>query len=114
MIDKWVNKTTKLRLGLGALLCLVCNGIVSGQAADALPIAGFAPNQRPANAPRLTKEAPLDRQRALFGVSAPVPKSIENFLRHQGEWFNPFLHPGMTGPYDLRGWHKKAKHGKQQ
>jgi hypothetical protein len=40
----------------------------------------------------------------LHGVSSPIPESLK-FLNDQGAWFNPFTRPGMTGPYDLRGWH---------
>lgn len=70
----------------------------------AAPVAGLAPWQRPTQAPRITAEPPLDRQRALHGVLAPIPASL-GFLDSQGGWYNPFTHPGMTAPYDLRGWH---------
>lgn len=76
----------------------------AGEARRAYPIAGLAPDARPANAPRLTQATAVDRKAALFGISDPIPASLK-FLEHQGGWFNPFLHPGMTGPYDLRGWH---------
>jgi hypothetical protein len=46
----------------------------------------------------------LDTKQALHGVSSPFPESLK-FLNDQGRWFTPFTHPGMTGPYDLRGWH---------
>jgi hypothetical protein len=68
------------------------------------PIAGFAPFQRPANAPVQTVSPVLDARQALRGVSSPIPDSLD-FLKDQGSWFTPFTHPGMTGPYDLRGWH---------
>lgn len=109
MADKLDNKSNRRRFLAVGLLCLMCNGLATVQAAEAAPIAGLAPYERPANAPRLTTDLPIDRQQALFGVSTPVPQSIEKFLQHQGGWFNPFLHPGMTGPYDLRGWHAQAK-----
>ncbi|MCX7897118.1 MAG: hypothetical protein N2441_04525 [Rhodocyclaceae bacterium] len=74
------------------------------------PVAGLAPDARPAAAPRLTEPKPIDRKTALYGVSAPIPPSLR-FLDHQGGWFNPFLAPGMTGPYDLRGWHAARTQG---
>jgi len=91
-------------LGLAAL-GLQMNPLVAWASAGVPSIAGLSPHERPAGAPQLRSVPPVDRQLALFGVSTPVPKSIEGFLQHQGGWFNPFLHPGMTGPYDLRGWH---------
>lgn len=87
-------------------LCLTGWHAQNALAANDTPaIAGLAPYERPAAAPRLTSAPPVDRQHALWGVTAPVPQSIEKFLKDQGGWFNPFLRPGMTGPYDLRGWH---------
>lgn len=70
----------------------------------AYPVAGLTPWQRPTPAPRLTADPPLNRKIALHGVSEPVPASIR-FLDNQGGWHTPFTHPGMPGPYDLRGWH---------
>lgn len=72
--------------------------------ASAYPVAGLAPFERPVQAPRIAAPAAVDLKLALHGVSEPVPPSLK-FLDHQGGWFNPFLRPGMTGPYDLRGWH---------
>jgi len=68
------------------------------------PVAGLTPSQRPSNAPVLTASPVLEARQALHGVSSPIPDSLK-FLNDQGGWFNPFTHPGMTGPYDLRGWH---------
>jgi hypothetical protein len=68
------------------------------------PVAGLNPSARPVGAPRVTHAA-WDRTRALKGVSAPYPASL-NFLRDQGNWHTPFNEPGMTGLYDIRGWHK--------
>jgi hypothetical protein len=44
---------------------------------------------------------------ALHGVDKPVPASLA-WLKDQGAWYTPFNHPGMPGPYDLRGWHRPA------
>ncbi len=73
-------------------------------ASNAYPVAGLMPWQRPAQAPRLTADPPLDRKVALHGVSEPIPASLK-FLDDQGSWYTPFTQPGMPGPYDLRGWH---------
>lgn len=79
-------------------------GTALAQASAARTIAGLVPHERPADAPRITADQAPDRTRALHGVTEPVPPSLQ-FLDHQGGWFNPFTHPGMTPPYDLRGWH---------
>ncbi|MBU0500030.1 MAG: hypothetical protein KJ558_03125 [Gammaproteobacteria bacterium] len=70
------------------------------------PLAGLKPDQRPAGAPVLTETGKGDawHQRAMTGISTPYPDSL-GFLADQGNWYTPFDHPGMTGPYDLRGWH---------
>ena len=49
------------------------------------------------------KDGPWYAQ-ALSGVVEPYPYSLR-FLEDQGGWFTPFTKPGMTGPYDIRGWH---------
>lgn len=69
-------------------------------------IAGVAPHQRPKDAPVITEvEKGADwYASALHGVESPYPYSLR-FLEDQGNWFNPFQKPGMTGPYDIRGWH---------
>ncbi len=69
-------------------------------------IAGVKPYERPAGAPVIREYDKDDAwyARALTGISEPYPYSLR-FLEDQGAWFNPFLHPGMPPPYDLRGWH---------
>ena len=70
-------------------------------------VGGRVPSQRPAEAPprpQLTYHDASWYSQALHGVSQPYPVSLE-FLENQGRWFNPFTHPGMTGPYDIRRWH---------
>lgn len=81
-----------------------CGSAAIAVAAPVHPMAGLAPYQRPATAPIQKADPPPDRQRALRGIPAPIPGSLD-FLAQQGGWFTPFIHPGMTGPYDLRGWH---------
>ena len=76
--------------------------------AENLFIAGLHPGQRPENAPVIT-EVFKDQAwyaRALTGISWPYPNSLR-FLDNQGNWYTPFSRPGMTGYYDLRGWHSR-------
>jgi hypothetical protein len=83
----------------------VASGAVSA-ASDTLIVAGVEPSERPEAAPVIT-EVQRDaqwRDNALKGVEEPYPESLK-FLNSQGNWFTPFSHPGMTGPYDIRDWH---------
>lgn len=71
-------------------------------------IAGVEPYQRPAGAPVITT---VDHDhdwymRALHGIASPYPASLR-FLEDQGNWYTPFDHPGATGRYDIRNWHRK-------
>jgi len=50
-------------------------------------------------------------QRLLHGIKPPIPESIQRWAKDQGGWFNPFVYPGMTGRYDLRGWHENLRSG---
>ncbi len=74
-------------------------------------IAGTTPDRRPENAPRIEKfEKPSGWfEAAVAGVTQPYPASLK-FLDDQGAWFTPFIHPGMLGPYDLRGLHSQPAH----
>jgi hypothetical protein len=76
------------------------------ETALAAPIAGLNPAERPAGAPVITEfhrdEAWFEN--ALRGISRPYPYSLR-FLEYQGPWHTPFIHPGMTGRYDIRRWH---------
>lgn len=80
--------------------------LASAQTDGAGFIAGTTPSERPAGAPRITAFTPPPgwREQALHAVDAPYPASL-SWLDDQGAWFTPFIHPGMTGPYDIRGWH---------
>lgn len=85
----------------------------TNQTAEGYPIAGTAPQQRPANAPTVppvTNRSKEWYQKALTGVSEPYPPSL-NFLDNQGNWYTPFTRPGMVGPYDIRRWHSKTNKG---
>ena len=74
--------------------------------AQAAGIAGLTPSQRPADAPVITEFSKNGQwyAQALTGIEQPYPASLR-FLEDQGAWFTPFIHPGMMGHYDLRGWH---------
>lgn len=89
-----------------ALLLTALTGSALAQSPPGKIIAGLTPAERPANAPRIAAVLPPDKTQALHGVTEPTPPSLK-FLEHQGAWFTPFTHPGMTPPYDLRGWHAK-------
>ena len=71
-------------------------------------IAGEHPDRRPEKAPVITQVTRDSAwyQRALTGISPPYPASLR-FLEDQGNWYTPFIHPGMTGRYDIRGWHHR-------
>lgn len=93
--------------GYPVLLALLLAGANVPAPADNL-IAGTAPWERPIGAPQITE---VDRPaswyaEALHGVSRPYPYSLR-FLEDQGNWYTPFDRPGMTGSYDIRGWHPK-------
>lgn len=71
------------------------------------PIAGVEPSQRPQGAP-IIEWVQHDKswyQYALTGIQPPYPPSLY-FLDNQGYWHTPFNRPGMTGRYDIRGWHQ--------
>lgn len=74
----------------------------------AYPIAGVNPDQRPAGAPVIKdfEKNGAWYTNALQGIEQPYPASL-HFLENQGAWYTPFTHPGMTGAYDIRNWHKK-------
>jgi len=70
-------------------------------------VAGSAPAQRPANAPVIRQHqiSPEALGKRLHGVADPLPNNVVDAAL-AGSWFMPIAHPGMTGPYDLRGWHR--------
>lgn len=71
-----------------------------------LYIAGVKPSERPAGAPVITEFVKTQEwyAYALTGVEQPYPKSLW-FMDNVGGWWVSFTQPGMTGPYDIRGWH---------
>ena len=89
-------------------LTLVClPGVSWGEDGDADAVIEVTPQQRPHDAPSIAAVKKDDNwyAAALSGISMPYPHSLK-FLEDQGAWFTPFTRPGMTGPYDIRGWHR--------
>jgi hypothetical protein len=82
------------------------SGLTSTAGADAYPMAGLNPSQRPQGAPTIVEVQRDDAwmKRARHGLSEPLPHSLR-FLQDQGNWHTPFTEPGMPRPYDIRGWH---------
>lgn len=74
------------------------------------PIAGLAPDSRPAGAPKTTVATRAAGWDARFfqGVASPRPASLA-WSADQGGWYTPFDRPGMIGPYDIRNWRSKGK-----
>ena len=72
-------------------------------------IAGTLPSIRPPEAPVITGFEKSEQwyAKALKGISEPYPPHLG--LEDQGAWYTPFKRPGMTGPYDIRGWHEQPK-----
>jgi len=104
---------TIVRLALGAVVATAALSILGSAALQAAEkpieyIAGVAPQSRPAQAPVLSSYAKPDGWygHALSGVWWPYPASLK-FLEDQQNWYTPFTRPGMTGPYDIRGWHRQ-------
>jgi hypothetical protein len=87
-------------------LALLVAWPVAANANERYPVAGLAPQARPAGAPTISsfERTAAWRANALKGVSEPYPPSL-NFLDNQGAWYTPFSRPGMPTPYDLRGLH---------
>mgnify|MGYP001237767044 CR=1 FL=1 len=84
-----------------------------GAGSDTAPpefVAGLDPSRRPAAVPTLTAAArpPGWRERAVYGIGEPTTGL--RFVDDQGGWYTPFMLPGMTDRYDLRGWHHRP-HG---
>lgn len=70
-------------------------------------IAGLVPDQRPAGAPVKadSPRTPEQMARYLRGVEGAPPGNVSQIVG-TGDWWVPMRQPGMTAPYDLRGWHR--------
>jgi hypothetical protein len=105
-----MKKIQWLKIGkvLGVVItCSWCANL-SAAAGDVV-VAGVQPDQRPANAPvvkEMQKKNKAWYDNAVTGISPPFPASFR-FLDFQGNWYSPFIRPGMVGRYDIRGWHQK-------
>ncbi len=99
---------SKVFTGAAVAFVLSSAAAFGAGAERAYPVAGIHPDQRPAGAPviEFMSRNAAWYENALAGVSRPYPKSLY-FLDSQGAWFNPFQHPGMNPPYDIRGRHRK-------
>ena len=97
----------RLTTNLASISYIALSFIATAAVASSYPVAGIHPDKRPEAAPTITqvsRDSQWYRQ-ALHGVIPPYPASLK-FLEDQGNWYTPFIHPGMKGPYDIRGWHK--------
>lgn len=96
----------KMRKGFCGVIATLILAVSGAARAEGPTVAGLTPSERPAGAPvisELEKDAAWYAH-ALTGIEPPFPASLR-FLEDQGAWFSPFVHPGMTGPYDIRRWH---------
>ena len=94
------------------VLCTLCVTYATGAPAQTAGyVAGVHPHQRPDGAPRLTEDVrtPEQLKRELHGVEKPVPGNVES-IAATGNWWVPLRQPGMTKPYDPRGWHGTGAH----
>ena len=97
----------KMGVAVAVWIGVVSGPVLGDPAGGAYPIAGTQPSERPAGAPMIREvQKPQGwYTRALTGISQPYPSSLR-FLEDQGNWYTPFNHPGMHGPYDIRGWYR--------
>jgi hypothetical protein len=92
---------------LFAICTMVCATGATAQTAG--HIAGLHPDRRPDDAPRVpeTARTPAQVEQTLHGVEKPIPGNVE-LIAATGNWWVPLRQPGMTAPYDPRGWHSTA------
>ncbi|MDR2851999.1 MAG: hypothetical protein LBV61_02920 [Burkholderiaceae bacterium] len=90
-----------LLFAFGLMACVTGAGAQTG-----VHIAGLQPDRRPDTAPQLAQatRTPYQVERALHGIEAPVPGNVQS-IAATGNWWVPLRAPGMSAPYDLRGWH---------
>lgn len=99
-----------VRIAQCCVLACALPGVVVG--AEAAPIAGLTPYERPAGAPVIKNISmtPEMRARATRGIAQPLPPGL-GFLNDQGAWYTPFSRRGMPGYYDIRGMYSKNGKG---
>ena len=91
------------------LLALACAALPLPALAEALPVAGLNPAQRPVGAPIVARfeQSAAWRAAALRGIQEP--QTGLGFLKDQGAWYTPFNQPNLAGRYDIRGLHAGQK-----
>ncbi len=90
---------TRIKVVLLIIACLMYSAAINAD------IAGERSYERPDDAP-IQSDISKDRdwyEQALHGVSPPYPHSLK-FLESQGNWYTPFVHPGMPNRYNIRNW----------
>lgn len=87
----------------GVSLLLLFLGLAT-PAASLAYLAGTQPDRRPP-APKVRSHPSLTPEKDLKGVNAPFPPSLKKAIASQGGWHTPLTTAGMTGPYDIRGYH---------
>ena len=108
-LDGLCGAASRRRVGLLLGMCLLAaSGAALAVEAVSAPdfVAGTAHDRRRTDVPMIELAPALDEQRALRGVDQPYPASLVGVLKDQGAWYTPFTQPGMTGPYDIRGYHR--------
>jgi len=102
------RKGARVKHLLLGISLLVAGGVVLAQGAAQMPayVAGTMPDRRPADAPVIREAAAPNEKDAFHGIEQPYPASLGVF-KDQGAWYTPFTRAGMTGPYDLRGYHRQ-------
>ena len=92
------------------LFTLTVTFCLFASASKAAPVAGLTPYQRPTDAPVIewVQHDEAWYRHALTGITPPYPRSLY-FLDNQGYWHTTFNRPGMTGRYDIRGWHRASQ-----
>jgi len=96
----------RLHMITGVAVLLSALGWAGVVGAEQVQVVGTNPQQRLADAPEVREMAKPHGWYtwALTGITEPYPLSLQ-FLERQGNWYTPFIRPGMTGPYDIREWH---------
>ncbi|MCE1235678.1 MAG: hypothetical protein LWW93_04905 [Hyphomicrobiales bacterium] len=96
--------------GMIAGVMLFASLVTAADAAEVF-VAGVQPDRRPEGAPRVlqTMHSRAWYVEALTGIAPPYPHSLF-FLDAQGDWYSPFVVPGMPDRYDIRGWRRREAH----
>lgn len=97
------RSAVRLLLGIGMLAAGGAALAVEGGPAY---VAGMTPDSRRGDAPVIKEAPPFDEKRTFRGIEQPHPGSL-NVFKDQGSWHTPFTLPGMTAPYDIRGYHRQ-------